>query len=131
MVGNHLREPADEYRAVLVRKHRRLFPNRIDESIDLTAMFHTFADSKDGRIARAGPAQQRPDPRQQRGGGFVGGVLRDEFSGEGFFQDGLAEGFGLLKGLFAISSCVEITPLTGNPPPIPFPTVITSGTIGS
>jgi hypothetical protein len=38
------------------------------------------------------------DPLQQCGGGFVLGVLGDELAGEGFFQDGLAQGVGAGEG---------------------------------
>jgi len=38
------------------------------------------------------------DAAQQGGGGFIAGVLGDEVAGEGFFQDGLAQGFGAGEG---------------------------------
>jgi hypothetical protein len=37
------------------------------------------------------------DAGEEGGGGFVGGVLGDEFAGERLFQDGLAQGFGFLE----------------------------------
>jgi hypothetical protein len=36
-----------------------------------------------------------PDPVQEDGGGFVGGVLRDQAALEGALQDGLTEGGGV------------------------------------
>jgi len=38
------------------------------------------------------------DAFQQHAGRLVVGVLRHQLAGEGLFQDGLAQGFGLLQG---------------------------------
>ena len=43
------------------------------------------------------------DAGEELGGGFVGGVLGDEFAGEGAFENGLAKGFGAFEG------CVDLS----------------------